>query len=117
MFNILTGLAMGIVIFAITIGVGVVVLQKFGVSVADCETGYVYNTNGSTIFTDNNCCLTGGTDCSSEGNYTTVSTATSTTNSLLTELGTSGLAAWTGAIIALAVGLLFIGALIGKRKY
>ena len=79
MFNVLTGLAMGIVIFAITIGVGVVVLQKFGNSV-------------------------GGT-------------ANTTVVSLISDLGTSGLAGWTGAIIALAVGLLFIGALMGKNKY
>ena len=79
MFNVLTGLAMGIVIFAITIGVGVVVLQKFGNSV-------------------------GGT-------------ANNTVTSLISDLGTSGLAGWTGAIIALAVGLLFIGALMGKSKY
>lgn len=78
MFNILTGLAMGIVIFAITIGVGTVVLQKFGDSV-------------------------GGT-------------ANTTVQALNTDLGTSGLAGWTGAIIALAVGLLFIGALMGKKS-
>ena len=79
MFNVLTGLAMGIVIFAITIGVGSVVLTKFGNSV-------------------------GGT-------------ANTTVQALITDLGTSGLAGWTGAIIALAVGLLFIGALMGKNKY
>ncbi len=79
MFNVLTGLAMGIVIFAITIGVGVVVLTKFGNSVG------------------------GG--------------ANTTVNALITDLGTGGLAGWTGAIIALAVGLLFIGALMGKSKY
>jgi len=79
MFNVLTGLAMGIVIFAITIGVGSVVLSKFGDSV-------------------------GGT-------------ANTTVNALITDLGTGGLAGWTSAIIALAVGLLFIGALMGKRKY
>jgi len=78
-FNVLTGLAMGIVIFAITIGVGSVVLSKFGDSV--------------------------GGD------------ANTTVQSLITDLGTTGLAGWTGAIIALAVGLLFIGALMGKRKY
>ena len=78
MFNILTGLAMGIVIFAITIGVGVVVLQKFGDSV-------------------------GGT-------------ANTTVVALQGELGTSGLAGWTAAIVALAVGLLFIGALMGKKS-
>jgi hypothetical protein len=79
MFNVLTGLAMGIVIFAITIGVGVVVLSKFGDSV-------------------------GGT-------------ANTTVQALITDLGTGGLAGWTGAIIALAVGLLFIGALMGKSRY
>jgi len=78
MFNVLTGLAMGVVIFAITIGVGTVVLQKFGNSV-------------------------GGT-------------ANTTVVALQGDLGTSGLAGWTGAIIALAVGLLFIGALMGGKK-
>jgi len=77
MFNVLTGLALGIVIFAITIGVGVVVLQEFGDAV-------------------------GGS-------------ANTTTSALQTELGTSGLAGWTAAIIALSVGLLFIGALMGKK--
>ncbi|OQY40981.1 MAG: hypothetical protein B6229_00315 [Spirochaetaceae bacterium 4572_7] len=79
MFNVLTGLAMGIVVFAITIGVGVVVLGKFGDSV--------------------------GGD------------ANTTVQALITDLGTGGLAGWTAAIIALAVGLLFIGALMGKNKY
>lgn len=78
MFNNLSGLAIGIVIFAITIGVGVVVLGEFGDSV-------------------------GGT-------------ANTTVQSLITDLGTSGLAGWAAAIIALAVGLLFIGALMGRRK-
>lgn len=68
MFNVLTALAMGIVIFAITIGVGTVVLQKFGNSV-------------------------GGT-------------ANTTVVALQGDLGTSGLAGWASAIIALAVGLL-----------
>jgi len=115
MFNVLAGLALGIVIFAITIGVGAVVLSKFATSVAGCATGYAYNTNGTDTFTDNACCLTGGTDCSSAGNYTSATTATTTTEALNVELGTSGLAGWTGAIVALAVGLLFIGALMGKK--
>lgn len=80
MFNNLTALALGIVIFAIVLGVGVVVLDKFGQSV-------------------------GGT-------------ANTTAQALITELGTtSGLGSWTAAIVALAVGLLFIGALMGRRKY
>jgi predicted anti-sigma-YlaC factor YlaD len=79
MFQNLSALALGIVVFAIVIGVGVVVLGKFGNAV-------------------------GGT-------------ANTTVQSLITDLGTSGLAGWTSAIIALAVGLLFIGALMNKRAY
>ena len=79
MFNKLSALALGVVIFAVTIGVGVVVLDKFGESV--------------------------GGD------------ANTTVQALITELGTSGLAGWAAAIIALAVGLLFISALAGKRSY
>jgi len=109
MFNVLTGLAMGIVIFAITIGVGTVVLQKFGASVADCGDGFTYNGNSST----GNLCYN-DTDTST-GAYNP-STATVTTTSLQGDLGTSGLAGWTGAIIALAVGLLFIGALMGRKQ-
>ena len=78
MFNALTALGWGVVTFAITIGVGVTVLTKFGNAV-------------------------GGT-------------ANTTVQYLNTQLGTSGLAGWTAAIIALAVGLLFIGALMGKRQ-
>jgi len=75
----LTALALGIVVFAIMIGVGVTVLDKFGQA-------------------------TGGT-------------ANTTAQAMITELGTtSGLGSWTAAIVALAVGLLFIGALSG-RKY
>jgi len=97
---------MGIVIFAITIGVGIVVLTKFGGSVAECASAYTFNTSTNTCLN-----ATGG-DSTAPAN-----TAWTTTNSLVSELGTSGLAGWTGAIIALAVGLLFIGALMGKRKY
>ena len=78
MFNDLTALGLGIVIFAVVIGVGSVILTKFGNSV-------------------------GGT-------------ANTTTDYLNTQLGTSGLAGWAPAIIALAVGLLFIGALMMRKK-
>lgn len=105
MFNVLTGLAMGVVIFAITIGVGVVVLQKFGGSIAECATDYTFNG------TLNKCVNATGGDATDPANA-----AWTTTNSLTGELGTSGLAGWTAAIIALAVGLLFIGALMGKRQ-
>jgi hypothetical protein len=104
MFNVLTGLALGIVIFAITIGVGVIVLQEFGSSIASCATTHTYNVS------DGYCYNATGAD------QQAASSATQTTYSLQGELGSSGLAGWTAAIIALSVGLLFIGALMGKTK-
>ena len=46
-------------------------------------------------------------------------TANVTTTYLLGQLGTSGLAGWTPAIIAFSVGMLFLGAFLikGGRKY
>jgi predicted anti-sigma-YlaC factor YlaD len=81
MFDNLTGLGYGLVVFAIIIGVGSVVLYNFGNSV-------------------------GGT-------------ANTTVQYLLGQLGQSGLAGWTPAIIAFAVGMLFLGAFFIKkgRKY
>ena len=80
MIQNLSGLAMGIVLLAIIIGVGLVVLSKFGNSV-------------------------GGT-------------ANTTIVALMGELDTTtGLGSWVGAIVALVIGLFFIGALMGKRKY
>ena len=83
MFDNLSGLGYGIVTFAIIIGIGTVVLTKFGDSV-------------------------GGT-------------ANTTVAYLNTQLGSSGLAGWTPAIIALTVGMLFLGAFMvrgdkGKRE-
>lgn len=77
MMDQLQALGLGIVVFAIVIGVGSVVLTRFGDAV-------------------------GGT-----GN--------TTVQYLLTQLGTSGLAGWTPAIIALSVGLLFIGAFLFQK--
>jgi len=46
-------------------------------------------------------------------------TANVTTTYLLGQLGTSGLAGWTPAIIAFSVGMLFLGAFMikGGRRY
>lgn len=80
MFNDLTGLGYGLVVFAIIIGVGSVVLYNFGNA-------------------------TGGE-------------ANSTTQYLLGQLGQSGLAGWTPAIIAISVGIMFLGAFMvnGNRR-
>jgi len=42
-------------------------------------------------------------------------TANTTVQYLLTQLGTSGLAGWTPAIIAFSVGMLFLGAFFIKK--
>ena len=80
MFDNLSNLGYGLVTFAIIIGVGTIVLSKFGDSV-------------------------GGT-------------ANTTVQYLNTQLGTAGLAGWTPAIIALSVGMLFLGVFLsrGGRK-
>ena len=115
MMNALIALGLGIIVFALIVATGLVVMANFGSATAECATGYVYNTNGSDTFTDNNCCLTGGTDCSSAGNYTSASTATTTMETMQTYMQ-SNLVTWIPAIIALGIGLLFIGALMGKRN-
>ena len=82
MFGNLSDLGYGIIVFAIIIGVGVIVLDKFGNAV-------------------------GGT-------------ANTTTQYLVTQLGSTGLAGWAPSIIAFAVGMLFLGAFMvnkGKRTY
>ena len=77
MFGDLQALGLGIIVFAIIIGVGSVVLFNFGNA-----TGGTANTN---------------------------------VQYLLGQLGQSGLAGWTPAIIAISVGMLFLGAfLFGK---
>ena len=80
MFDNLSALGYGIITFAIIIGIGTVVLTKFGDAV-------------------------GGT-------------ANTTVQYLNTQLGSTGLAGWTPAIIALAVGMLFLGVFLtrGGRK-
>jgi uncharacterized protein (DUF697 family) len=107
MFDNLSGLALGIVIFAIMIGVGVVVLTKFGDTMATCAADYTYDAATQK-------CL----NATDEDPTDPTNTEWVTTNYLNTQLGSTGLAGWAPAIIALAVGLLFIGALtMRSRKY
>jgi len=77
MFENLQNLGWGLVGFALIIGIGSVVLNKFGNAV-------------------------GGT-------------ANTTVQYLLTELGSGGLAGWTPAIVAIAVGMLIFGAFLVRR--
>jgi len=118
MFNNLQVLGIGIIGFAIIVGVGVVVLQKFSEGVAGCGTGYTYNENASGYeFTVNRCCADDTADCGTVGtNSTPASSGATTTSYLNTQMGTTGLAGWTPAIVALSVGLLFLGAFMLKRR-
>ena len=112
MFDNLTNLGWGVVTFAITIGVGAVVLTKFSGAIG-CDTGL----NGETLTYN----ATSETCYNSTGDNTgTISTGATNTNYLNTQLGTSGLAGWAPAIIAFAVGMLFLGAFLinkGSRRY
>lgn len=106
MFNNLSALALGIVTFAITIGVGTVVLLRFAGSQADCPTGSTFN------YTQELCANT----ADSTNTTTPTNNGFSIPNALMGDLGSSGLAGWAAAIIALVVGLLFIGALMGRKR-
>ena len=112
--NALIALGLGIIVFALIVATGLVVMANFASAVAECPTGYAWNTNGSSTFADDTCCLTGGTDCSSAGNYTGASQGS---QNLITMSGymQNNLVTWIPAIIALGVGLLFIGALMSKK--
>jgi hypothetical protein len=106
MFQNLTALALGVVVFAIMIGVGLTVLNKFADTQATCATDYTYSAS-----TDKCLNATGEDPTNPTNQEWTIP------NALSSDLGVSGLAGWTSAIIALAVGLLFIGALMNKRSY
>ena len=103
MFNQLTALGYGITVFAIVIGVGVVVLGGF-TSATACNTAPFTTYNAT-----NNVCANG------TYNSIAVNTGGATTYYLMGQMGTSGLASWTPAIIAISVGILFLGAfMVGK---
>ena len=106
MFDNLTGLGYGIVTFAIVLGIGSILLYNFAGSVG-CTAGYAWNS------TENDCYATNPTNYS---NTTAVSGSGYTnTNYMLGQLGSSGLAGWTPAIIAFSVGMLFLGAFFIKK--
>lgn len=139
MFNQLTGLGLGLVVFALIIGVGTIVLQQFNASMG-CPTAYAtYNTSTGTCIDLTCSAVSGGYtyinsthqwcmgtnftgSVANSSNTSAFSTSAGTTSGdtmyyLQGKLGedSGGLASWTPAVIALAVGLLFIGALMVKK--
>jgi hypothetical protein len=105
MMDVLQGIAYGIVGFAVLVVVGLVVLTKLGDSVATCATDYTYN---STL---QKCTNATGGDPTDPSN-----SAWSTSGYISGELGESGLSGWIPAIIAVAVGALFLSYFMGKRR-
>ena len=115
MFDQLTALGYGIVTFAIIIGVGVMVVLKFGQSVLDaCPTGWTVNTtNMDNCYNSSNYAQTDLARTDSSGGDALMVTMEG-------YMGSGGLAGWTPAVIALAVGMLFLGAFLigrGGRSY
>jgi hypothetical protein len=108
MFDQLTALGYGIVVFAIIIGVGSIVLTNFGSATAGCSTSFPWN---ATLEKCQN----------STGSVLGESTSLTNAKYLTTQLGTSGLAGWTPAVVAISIGLLFLGAFMvgkgGKGRY
>jgi hypothetical protein len=102
MFQDLTNLGYSLVVFAIIIGVGSVVLYNFGGTVGCTDT-----TSGGFNVTAGKC-----QNASTQSNP--VGTSYTNTNYLLGQFGQSGLAGWTPAIIAISVGILFLGAFMVK---
>jgi len=108
MFDNLSNLGYGLVTFAIIIGVGSIVLYNFAGTQA-CPALYSWNSTANNCYEIAN---TSNTQANSGSSYTNV-------NYLLGQMGTSGLAGWTPAIIAFSVGMLFLGSFfVGKgRRY
>lgn len=98
----LTGLAWGIIMFAVVIALGLLVLAGFKTSAATCATAYTYN---STL---EKCLNSTGGDATDPTNA-----AWSGVDYVGTQLGSTGLAGWLPVIIVVVVaGLIFL--LFGK---
>ena len=125
MFSNLSALGYGIVVFAVVIMVGVVILPQFGEATLECPTGFTLNLSGSKNSATACCNTTTGTGICKGINATHMVDqygANATSTYIIGQLGSSGLAGWTPVIIALSIGILFLGLFmsggLGKlRKY
>ena len=107
MIDVLSGIGYGIIGFAVIIVIGIVVIGKLGASVAGCGTGFSFNS--TSLLCQN----------ATNASHTTASITTGfvTSNSLIGYLGTAGLAGWIPAVIAVAIGGLFMVYFGSKRTY
>jgi hypothetical protein len=117
MMNALIALGLGIIVFALIVATGLVVMAQFSSAVASCPTGFTWNTTNSNSLCCNQTAIELGGACSGASNSSSPSTATTSMGTMMGYMQ-SNLITWIPAIIALGVGLLFIGALMGrKNKY
>jgi hypothetical protein len=104
MFNSLVALGWGMVTFAIIIVIGMVVVGKLNAAVSGCNSSSpIYNTSSNTCVNASGTVGNTPSDAATAGYY------------LNGQLGQNGLASWSPAIIALAIGMLFIGAFMMKK--
>ena len=130
MINQLQGLAWGVISLAVIIGLGSLVIEKFAGNVADCPTGYSYQTNGTVVYTNGYCCNSTSPDCSTgldgvsngntinETNFSSSnSVATTNLEYMGTQLGSTGggLATWVPIIIVLVVAVFFLSYFLGNN--
>ena len=104
--DVLQGIGYGIVALAILVVVGIVIITKMGDSVAQCATDWTYNATARTCYENAN--LSNTADPANAG-WTNA-------NYLNTQLGSTGLSGWVPAIIAVAVGSLFLSYFLARRK-
>ena len=104
--QVLQAIGYGIVGFAVIVVIGIVVMQRLGDSVASCSSGFAYNSTTRLCYNTSN---TSQTASASGNGYTTA-------NYLSTQLGSSGLSGWIPAVIAVAIGGLFLALFGGKKN-
>jgi len=100
----LQAIGFGIVGFAVIVVIGIVVLTKLGDSIANCPTGETYN------ITDRFCWNATAQKAIPANDAWTSQTY------LSTQLGSTGLSGWIPAVIAVAIGGLFLALFGGKKK-
>jgi len=113
MFDGLTSLGYGVIAFAVIVVIGLIIVLKLGDSVASCAHGFTYygiNGTSSQI-----CCNNTAVNCVGVNSSTNYGSATTSAVYFGSQLGTAGLAGWTGAIIAFAIGIMFLGYFVAKR--
>ena len=118
MIDALQGLGYGIIGLAVLVGIGMVVLNQLGTTVAGCPTGYTYEYNGTggTFFGGGVCCLDTGADCSTGANTTASSTASTQLYTINNTYLATNLVAWIPVVIVLVVGMLFLGAFLTRKR-